>query len=244
MIITSVNNEYIKELNKLKIKKYRDQKHLFLVEGKHLVQEAYKTNKLKQLIIKQGIEYDIDLKDIIVVSDDVIRKLSTTVSTIDMIGVCEIVDNDALFGDKIIMLDKVQDPGNVGTIIRTALAFGFKDIFLSYDSADIHNQKVIRSSQGAIFSTNIRYFNTKEVIKMLKEHGYIVYGTALKDSKALSSFKSVKKLALVFGNEGQGISKEILDTTTANIFIEIAEFESLNVAIAASICMYHFASKD
>lgn len=244
MEITSVNNAYIKELVKLKHKKYRDQKRSFLIEGIHLCEEANNAGVLQQLIIRKDCTYQTTFDNTLLVSDEVMNKLSTTVSLVDVIGLCSFFDQTEEIGNKVVILDNVQDPGNVGTIIRTAIAFGFNDIFLSLDSVDLYNEKLIRSSQGAIFKANIRSINSIELISKLKQDDYKVYGTALDKASGLQSFERIDKVALVFGNEGQGVSKELLNVCDDNIFIEIQGFESLNVAIAAGICLYHFRKFD
>ena len=172
------------------------------------------------------------------------KKLSTTVSLIDVIGLCSFFNQNDNIGKKVVILDNVQDPGNVGTIIRTAIAFGINDIFLSFDSVDIYNEKLIRSSQGAIFKANVKNVNIMTLITKLKKDGYKIYGTTLNNAIGLQSFVNTNQIALVFGNEGQGISKAILDHCDERIFIEIKGFESLNVAIAAGICLYHFRNFD
>ena len=244
MEITSINNAYIKELVKLKHKKYRDQKRSFLIEGIHLCDEANTAGVLKQLIIRKDSTYHTSFENTLLVSDEVMNKLSTTVSLVDVIGLCSFFDQTEKISNKVVILDNVQDPGNVGTIIRTAIAFGYNDIFLSLDSVDLYNEKLIRSSQGAIFKANVRSVNIIDLISKLKQDDYKVYGTALDKASSLQSFERSEQVALVFGNEGQGVSKELLNVCDDNIFIEIQGFESLNVAIAAGICLYHFRNFD
>ena len=134
---------------------------------------------------------------------------------------------------------KEQDPGNVGTIIRTAYSFGFDAVVLSSNSVDLYGDKLIRSTQGALFHIPVFQNDLITVIAQLKKQNIPVYGTALRGGKGLSAFMPVKAVALVFGNEGNGVSEAVLNACDQNIFIEMESFESLNVAVAAGICMYH-----
>jgi len=238
MLITSLQNQYIKQLVKLKQKKYRDEDQLFIIEGFHLVEEAMLAGVVDKLILRIGIEYSKTFEDVIYVSDEVMKKLTSTVSLVDIAAVCHYIEPKKTLGDHIVMLDDLQDPGNVGTIVRTALSFGYDDIILSNNSVDIYNEKLIRSSQGAIFKANIFHDNLLPLIAAFKQKGYVIYGTSLHNGVSLSKIKQKSKMVLIFGNEGQGISHEVLLNTDTNIFIEIKNFESLNVAVAAGICLY------
>ncbi|MEA5026500.1 MAG: RNA methyltransferase [Erysipelotrichaceae bacterium] len=243
MQITSLQNQYVKQLVKLHQKKYRDQDTSFIVEGAHLVEEAFQAGLIKQLIVRIGCLPAWPIEDIVYVSDEVMKKLTATVSLADVAAVCQYRRTDKQLSKRIVMLDNVQDPGNVGTIIRTALSFDFHDVILSPDSADIYNEKVIRSSQGAIFKMNVFHENLLTLLVSLKSSQYQIYGTALKNAVNLSQTVSAEKLVLIFGNEGQGINPEILRLTDTNLFIEMQNFESLNVAVAAGICLYHFRQR-
>lgn len=237
--ITSVNNSLIKETAKLKMKKYRDDAKLFLVEGEHLVKEAENAGLLTRVFINERHREKYSHPDAVYVTDEVIRKLSDTVSTIDMVGVCRVMSEKEELGKKLIVLDSVQDPGNLGTIIRTACSFGY-DVVASNDCCDVYNEKVIRSTQGSIFHINYLKRDLKPFLSELKREDYSVYGTALKGAKGLKTFEKKDKIALVVGNEGNGVRKEILEMTDENIFIEMEAFESLNVAVASAIIMYYF----
>ena len=244
MLITSLQNQYIKQLVRLKQKKYRDEDQLFIIEGFHLVEEAMLVGIVDKLILRIGIEYPEPFDDVVYVSDEVMKKLTSTVSLVDIAALCHYAEPKKNLGDHIVMLDDLQDPGNVGTIIRTALSFGYHDVILSNNSVDIYNEKLIRSSQGAIFKANIFHDNLLPLINSLKQQDYTIYGTSLKNAVSLSKVKQKNKMVLIFGNEGQGINDEILANTDTNIFIEIKDFESLNVAVAAGICLYKLRADD
>ena len=145
------------------------------------------------------------------------------------------------FLHSILLLDNVQDPGNVGTILRTAHSFGIDCIYMSKGCADIYNPKTIQSSQGALFYIPVIQTDLVEEIKKLQERNIEVYATALHDNhKDLQNIKPSEKYAILVGNEGQGVRKELIDLSNHIVKIEMETFESLNVAIATSICMYTF----
>ena len=158
-----------------------------------------------------------------------------------MIGVCKKLSLTPIKEENILLLDNVQDPGNVGTILRTAHSFGIDCIYLSKGCADIYNPKTIQSSQGALFYIPVIQTDLVEEIKNLQTKDIEVYATALHDNhKDLQDIKPNEKYAILVGNEGQGVRKELIDLSDHIVKIEMETFESLNVAIAASICMYTF----
>lgn len=240
--ITSINNEFIKKISKLKEKKERYKNNEFLIEGYHLVEEAIKANVLKFVLTNNSKDrYNVETY---LVTDEIIKKLSSTTTPQGIIGVCKIDNNKELLGNKFLMLDNVNDPGNVGTLIRSSSGFGIDTIILSNDSVDIYNEKIIRATQGGIFNINIVYRDLKEAILELKEKGITIIGTSLQSSINLKEVNAFNKYAIVLGNEANGVSKEILDLTDINVRIEMKEkLESLNVAVAGSIVMYYLYTK-
>lgn len=243
MEITSLTNDKVKQWVRLQDKKQRDKQQLFLVEGEHLVEEAMRFNLIEYLIVEIGFAYDCKDYQTYYVSSEIMKKISASVSGSKVIACCHFMQSNDNMHNKVIALDGVQDPGNLGMIIRSAIAFGYRDIILSNASVDIYNDKVIRSTQGALFQMNVVRGNIKDILLSKQEEGYHVYGTALKNAKSLQQVTKQDKHILVFGHEGKGISKEILALTNTNIFIEMENFESLNVAAAASICMYEMSIK-
>ncbi|MBR2684615.1 MAG: RNA methyltransferase [Erysipelotrichaceae bacterium] len=239
-IITSLNNGTIKEIAKLKQIKYRKKTGTFLAEGKHLYEEARCCGIVKQVLLRADSGLNVEEESVLYVSDEVMHKLSDTVSLLDIITVCRIPKAKEVSGNKVIMLDGVQDPGNIGTIIRTAISFGYRDIILGTSTVDIYNEKVVRSTQGALFEINAVRADLTRIIPELRQKGYHVYGTALQNGRPMREFVPVDKIVLVFGNEGNGVSDEVLALTEKNIFIEMETFESLNVGVAAGIAMYYF----
>lgn len=228
-MITSIDNPKIKLLLKLKISKYRKKEGLFIVEGPHLVQEAKKANVLVEA-------YSIEEKaDYITIDESIMKKICSTDSVVKEIGLCKFINKNDLT-DKILILDGLQDPGNLGTIMRSACAFGFKTIFIGNNTVDIYNDKVIRSSQGAIFKLNFLFGSCVDFLKTLTD--YDVYGTNVVNGIELDSIVVNSKIAVVLGNEGNGISQEVNAILAKNIYIPMQDTESLNVAIAGSIIMY------
>ena len=230
MIITSLDNPKIKYLASLSKAKERKQEQKFIVEGKHLVDEAKKQNVLIEA-------YSIEEKEgYIQVSPSVMKKITNTNTLVSEIGLCKMLDKKEL-SNKLLLLDGVQDPGNMGALMRSAKAFGFDTIVLGDGCVDIYNDKVIRSSQGAIFKLNFINAYLPDFIKSLKE--YSVYGTNVVHGISLENVKKSQKMAIVLGNEGNGISKEVFDVIEKNIYIPMDDTESLNVSVAAGIIMYN-----
>ncbi|MEF9921203.1 MAG: RNA methyltransferase [Erysipelotrichaceae bacterium] len=240
MEITSKNNDKVKQWVRYQEKKYRELDQMFLVEGTHLIEEAKKAGLIECIIVKKGFDHPYHEYPIYEVNDEIMKKISSSVSGSDIIAQVHFPINIKKLGHRIILLDDVQDPGNVGTMIRSALSFGFDQVILSLASADVYNEKVVRSTQGAIFHLSVLRQDLTKIIPLIKEEKILVYATDLKASKGLSTIEKSNKVALVFGNEGNGIHPELLNICDQNIIIEMNQFESLNVAVAAGICMYHF----
>ncbi len=239
--ITSVNNEYIKELVKLKNKKYRDEKKLFIIEGYHLVEEA-KDYLVEVLITKE--EDKIDGINNVLVTKDIINKIASSVTPQCIIGICRYIDQTSVTGTKILLLDNIQDPGNLGTLIRSSLGFGIDTIIASNDTVDLYNEKVIRATQGALFNINYIKGDLIKYINLLKKAGIEIIGTSLKSCVPLSDIIITDKYGIVLGNEGSGVREEILNITDSNVIIEMSsKLESLNVAIAGSIIMHYLYQK-
>ena len=243
MVITSFNNEYIKKLCKLKEKKYRDIENKFLVEGYHLVMEAYNAKLLDSVVLLEGEKVPIYDIDITYVSNEVMKKLSDVVSGSHIIGIVR-KKEDKMVGDRILILDDIQDPGNLGTMIRSAKAFGFDTIILSKNSVDLYNPKVVRSTQGMMFYVNIMVRDLGCFINNLKEDNYVIYGSDVRDGINVREEDIPSKLAIVIGNEGNGISDEVSKLCDKNLYIKMSdEVESLNAGVAASILMYEVDNK-
>lgn len=241
MLITSVNNDKIKELVKLKTKKYRDEYNVFFIEGKDLCDEAYQNGLLREVYILDGSDNIYDGIPYTYVNKDVMQKISDMPSSSEYFGICtKKVEND--IGNKIIILDNIQDPGNLGTIIRSAVAFNFDTIILSKDTVDLYNPKVIRSTKGMIFNINIIVKDLENYLKELKD--YTIYGTDVNNGIDIRKEKLNDKIAIIIGNEGKGISDNIREYCQKFIYVDMSDkCESLNAGICASILMYEVYKK-
>jgi len=240
MQINSLNNERVKNWCKLNIKKYRDRENLFLVEGEHLVNEAIKCNAAKEIILLEGSTFNTDLP-VYEVTESIMKKITNQVSISNICAVCHKLEENDIKGN-VIMLDEVQDPGNLGTIIRSASAFNADTIVLSENTVDLYNDKVIRSSEGMIFHVNIIKRNLCKIIDELQNQNYYVYGTKVDGGKNIKDIEKIEKFVLIIGNEGQGVSDEIKDFSDYLIRINMpGNAESLNASIAAGILMYKFS---
>ena len=228
-MLTSLDNAKVKALLKLKKAKERKKENKFIVEGPHLVEEA---KKLGLLIEAFSLE---EKEGYTGVTKQIMDKIAETDTTVTEIGLCRMLNSNKIT-NKILILDAVQDPGNLGAIMRSANAFGFKTIALGEGCCDIYNPKVIRSSQGAIFKLNFVNVNIVDFLDTLKD--YDVYGTSVINGIELDKVNINEKIAVILANEGNGISDEVFAKLNKNIYIPMENTESLNVAIAASIIMY------
>lgn len=245
-MITSVQNERVKHWLSLKDKKYRDLAREYLIEGEHLVQEAYKNGYLKTIIYIDSLDDKYENIENIQVSESVMNKISTTYTPQKIAGIAKYFDElNFTPSDKIVALDGVQDPGNAGTIVRNSMAFGYNLVYFSTNSVDIYNSKFIRATQGYFYSLKIVRGDIVQFISNLKNNNYQIISTYLdKDSKNIIEFIPNKKHCLIFGNEGNGVSEEIINLSNVKIIIEMASnVDSLNVAVASGIVMYDFNNK-
>jgi len=240
MLITSLDNNKIKEIIKLNTSKYRKESSLFIVEGYHLVEEAYKANLLQEVLIldSKDISYEVEKT---YVTESVMKKITALESYTEVIGICKMKD-DKISGSHILMLDNIQDPGNLGTIIRSAVAFNIDTIVMSYDTVDIYNPKVVRSSQGMLFHVNLVKTDLIKTINALKTDGYKIYSTDVENGIEINKVKNTNKYVIIIGNEGNGVKKEMLSMTDEKIYIKMNDkCESLNAGVAASIILYELS---
>ena len=239
MIITSLENDKIKSLCKLQQKKYRDETNTFLVEGEHLVIEADKANIIKEIIIIDGYQTNYNYPTL-TVTEEVMKKISNLDNPPYIMALCEKNISNEIIGNKIVLLDEIQDPGNLGTIIRSSLAFNVDTIVLS-NCVDLYNPKVLRGTQGMFSHINIVLKDTNSTIDYMKFNNIPIYGTSVEGGEELSTLnnKDKEKYCLIMGNEGKGLSQEILDKCDKKLYIEMnKKTESLNVGVACSIILY------
>lgn len=257
-IITSQHNKFIKLAASLKLKKYRDELGLFMVEGVRLVEEAAHSNWLIETCIYtsdalqqervQEIITDLKSKNcrMIQVPAIIYNKITDTK---EPQGIMAIVQkyvyqfSDVLASGKkpfFVVLDELQDPGNVGTIIRTAAAAGATGVILTKGCTDVFANKVVRASMGSIFHVPIfEGLTSSEVISSFAQHEIDILATSLESSNIYFKVDLNKSIAVVFGNEGNGVSRQLLEHSQDRLYIPLlGQVESLNVAASAAVILY------
>ena len=237
--ISSKQNTKIKEIGKLiSDNSYRKERKEFVIEGFHLLEMALEDKLVKAIFSLEPIK-NIDEKITnYIVSEDILKKISTQKNPQGVVAICSMRKEKEITHNNVLYLDEVSDPGNLGTLLRTALAFSFKDVILSKGSVSIYNEKTISSSQGAIFRLNIISGDEQNLID-LKEKGYKILATEIKGSVELKNIKKSDKQVLILGNEAHGVNEKILNLADERIRIDINEIESLNVAICGAIMMHY-----
>lgn len=228
--IESRQNQKIKDLMNSKILK---ENKLFKIEGTHAFEMAKNSGALVSVFSTKEIP-NFDGQQCIV-SSSIMESISSAKTPQGIVCVCKYIEEKPLSSSKVLLLDNVSDPGNLGTLLRTALAFGYKDVILK-EGCSQYNEKVLQSTQGAIFELNILNHFDKEMLK-----DYLVIVTEIKGSVELSKVEKEKKHILVLGNEAHGVSKEILELADQRVRIDIKDIESLNVAVAGAIAMYELS---
>lgn len=253
--ITSKDNELIKHIRKLKDKKYRDESNEYIVEGVKLVEEAVKENaKIKQIIVCEDttrtyeipthIMLEIARYECISVSDKIFNIITQVTNPQGIMAIIEKNAQDAQIDytqDIIVVLDDVQDPGNLGTILRTVDSIGLNQIIVSKGTADAFNSKVVRSTMGAIFRIKIiEVENLAQAIKEMRKHHFKLMVTSLQTKNSIYDIDFNKKI-IVIGNEANGVSKEIQDMADEKAKIPmLGRTESLNASVAAGVVMYEY----
>ena len=230
-VIKSSKNNLIKMINKLKKKKFRNEKNLFLIETRKMIDEAIKSNRnIEYIIQKESNELVYD--NSILIEDKLFNEISNLVTPDGYMAIVSKYNEDKL-SENILILDNIQDPGNMGTLIRSAEAFGYNTI-ISINSVDYYNEKVLRSTMGSIFRLNLIETNY-EFINTLND--YKIY-IADMNGEDFREIESSQKKAIVIGNEGNGISEEIKKIPHKLVKIPMqGKVESLNAAVSGSILM-------
>ena len=235
MKITSLTNPYIKSLYELSKSKVKKERNEFLVDGLDFIELAYEAGLLKTILTIDEIDSFENVEKVIV-TKQIIEKLSPNKSPSNYLGVCQYPKRKDIVGERLVYLDGVQDPGNVGTIIRTALSFNYDAVVLSGDSASIYNDKVISATKGALFKINILNGNLEDIKKL----GYQIIVSSLDKSSDYRSINVNNKACVVLGSEGQGVKKESLALADNIVKIQISNIDSLNVAVAGGILLNEY----
>ncbi|MBW7580230.1 RNA methyltransferase [Streptococcus sp. IMAU 99125] len=244
-IITSKANSVVKNAKKLHQKKYR--KSAYLIEGWHLFEEAVQAGVTIEKIfaLESYREQLVAFPQTVWVSEDILLDLADSQTPQGIVAVVqkEEVEQTDFSQGKFLFLEDVQDPGNVGTIIRTADAAGFTGVIVSEKSADIYSLKTLRSMQGSHFHLPIYRMSSQALLKETKEAGIPVLATTLsKDSVDYRELPPIENFVLVMGNEGQGISPLMAESADQLVHISMkGQAESLNVAVAAGILIFHLS---
>lgn len=245
-VISSIQNDRVKQWKKLHTAKGRKKENCYLIETWHLIEEAQKANRLIECMLTQQA-YDTYKQAIYVpvtiITDEISQVLTQTITPTGVFGVVKMsFANTPIQKGKWLLLDNVQDPGNVGTMIRTADAAGFHGVVIGEGCVDVFNDKTVRAMQGSQFHIELYKGDLLHYISQLQTEGVSVYGSQLHEkSMTLFDLPYMACVGLVVGNEGSGVSQHILDNCTSTVYIPmIGQAESLNVAVAASVMMYHF----
>ena len=241
-IITSKANNVVKNTKKLLQKKYR--KDSYLIEGWHLFEEAVNAQvEIRHIFVLENFFDKVkDFSQVHVVTSEILTDLADSKTPQGIVAeiAFEEAPIPAVLKGKYLFLEDVQDPGNVGTIIRTADAAGYDGVFISQHSADIYNLKTLRSMQGSQFHLPIYRMKTSDFLKLAKQAQLPILATTLsKDSIDYREVAPISDFVLVMGNEGQGISQQMMDEADQLVHISMkGQAESLNVAVAAGILIF------
>ncbi len=245
--IDSPKNDQVKAWKKLHTRKGREKEQQFLIEGFHLIEEAMKSSiTIETLLLTDETSvpqsWQLNKLDCVEISQSVMKEISETKTPQGIAAVCQIPAKPSVQvnGGQFLLIDRVQDPGNVGTMIRTADAAGLTAVILGQGCADLYNSKVIRASQGSLFHLPVIIAELSTWIAHCKETGIPVFGTALKGASSYSAIEPQSDFALLVGNEGEGVTPSLLATCDQNMYIPIyGQAESLNVAVATGILLYY-----
>ncbi len=253
--ITSKENALIKQISKLKEKKYRNQYGQYLVEGVKLVKEALEEKAIIKHIImneeakssnllEKHLKNELLARECIQVPNSIFKILSEVENPQGIIAVIQKPDTDRqidMSQDILLALDDIQDPGNLGTILRTADSIGLTQILISKGTTDPYNAKVIRSTMGAIFRVKIiECENLVETLKTCQQNKYDIMVTSLGAKQSIYEV-NLKRKVIVMGNEANGVSQEILDLADEKVIIPmLGKTESLNVSVATSVILYEY----
>ena len=254
-VISSKDNELVKHIKKLKDKKYRDESNEYIVEGVKLIEEAVKENaKIKKIVVCEdttrtyeiptNVMLEIAKYECIYVTEKIFATITQVTNPQGIMAIIEKNDKNKEIDftqDIIVALDDVQDPGNLGTILRTVDSIGLNQIIVSKGTADAFNAKVVRSTMGAIFRINIiEVEDLKQSIKEMKKHHFKLMVTSLQTDNSIYDIDFNKKI-IVIGNESNGVSQDIQDMADEKAKIPmLGKTESLNASVAAGIVMYEY----
>lgn len=244
-IITSRQNPLIKKAHALRDKKYRQKTQTFLLEGPVVIAEAIREHyPLETILIAAGKAKDIQLPPtdtpVALIQDQLLDTLTDTVTKPGIIAIAQIIDQPIPGTKPWAYLDRIQDPGNLGTILRTIDAFALGGAILSTGTVDPYNEKVLRSTMASILRTPIKTKAGPQDLLKLKQQGYTLVGADLTNAIPIQQWKPQDKTILILGNEANGLSQNIKNILDLTVTIPMpGRAESLNVGVAAGILMHH-----
>lgn len=254
-VISSKDNELVKHIKKLKDKKYRDESNEYIIEGIKLIEEAVKEKaRINKIIICEdttntyeiptNVMLEIAKYECVYVTNKIFSTITQVTNPQGIMAIIEKKSNNQEIDfsqDIIVALDDIQDPGNLGTILRTVDSVGLNQIIVSKGTVDAFNSKVVRSTMGAIFRVNIiEVDDLIETIKMIKKHHFKLVVTSLQTKKSIYDINFNKKI-IVIGNESNGVSEVIQDMADEKAKIPmIGKTESLNASVATGIVLYEY----
>lgn len=254
-VISSKDNEFIKHIKKLKDKKYRDISKEFIIEGIKLIKEAIEEKaKIKQIvvcdncqntdIIPKELMYEIAKYECVYVTEKIFNSISDVKTPQGILAIIERNTTETEIDytqDIIVALDDIQDPGNLGTILRTVDSVGLNQILVSKGTADSYNPKVVRSTMGAIFRVKIiECEDLERTLKEIKKHKFKLVITSLQTENSIYDIDYNKKV-IVIGNEANGVKEEIQDMADVKVKIPmLGKTESLNASVATGIVLYEY----
>ena len=236
--ITSRTNAKIQFILSLKDIKNISKHHLFVDEGIKNLKMALLNDSVEEIYTTKNLKLNLKNVPTYIINQSVLEKISNSKTPDGVVFVAKVKKYDIYKMNKIVFLDKVQDPGNVGTIIRTALAFNLDGVILGDGCASLYNHKTLAACKGAMYEMPVASLKFEELIKQKKKEQKIIATTLSDDSIELSKFHPIEKFIIVFGNEGSGVSESALLSADYKIKIGIKNIDSLNVAISAGIILH------
>ncbi|MGL4739258.1 MAG: TrmH family RNA methyltransferase [Sarcina sp.] len=247
LTIESKNNSLYKNIKKLKEKKTRMQEGKYLIEGLRFVDEALKSNaKIETILYTEEFSEkhrdfleEKSIEDKIILSSPLLKDLSFTGTPQGIMAIVKMENKSLKSGDTVVLVDKVQDPGNMGTIIRTAHAIGAAGIITTKGTVDIYNDKTLRSTMGSIFYLPVIEDENLDLVSKLKSEGYRLVVSSLQGKNDFFAENLSGNIIVAVGNEGNGVSEEVYNLSDVKVKIPMpGNAESLNVAVATSIMLY------
>ncbi len=255
-IITSSQNSIVKEIAALKSKKHREEKGCFVIEGARFFEEALKERaNILKVVVSEGflagrdarineIRLRIGKMDTITVADRIFKNLSDTETPQGILAVVKMektgLENLPHGDNRLVILERLQDPGNMGTIIRTADAMGFNGVVISHGCVDPYNPKVLRSTMGSVFRVPLYFYtDTEEAFSIIKNRGVRIYATSPRGTTNCHDAELGNNIAFIIGNEASGIAEETASLADEILTIPMpGRAESLNASVAAAVLMY------